>query len=110
MPVAPVQDYQVMCAACGTMCGYNYRFCSFCGNYLCEGMGGPVMMAYFQPADWQMNMTEQPVTPMDMSYESPGEALQHVLKPQSTKEQNKMPQADVSQDATEESWTFCTGA
>ncbi|CAE7388801.1 ML2 [Symbiodinium natans] len=62
IPAAPVQqDYQVMCAACGTLCGSSYRFCSFCGNYLCDtGMAGPVMMAaYFQPTEWQM-MPEQP--------------------------------------------------
>mmetsp|Transcript_9565 Transcript_9565/g.17130 ORF Transcript_9565/g.17130 Transcript_9565/m.17130 type:complete len:510 (-) Transcript_9565:154-1683(-) len=56
------QEYQVMCVACGTLCGANYRFCSFCGNFLCDSAaaGGPMMMAtYFQPTDWPM-MTELP--------------------------------------------------
>eukprot|EP00440_Ansanella_granifera_P036618 gb/GFBE01039730.1/.p1 GENE.gb/GFBE01039730.1/~~gb/GFBE01039730.1/.p1 ORF type:complete len:548 (+),score=139.27 gb/GFBE01039730.1/:1-1644(+) len=67
MPAAPLQqDYQVMCVACGTLCGSNYRFCSYCGTFLCDasGAGGAVMMAtYFQPAEWGM-MQEQAQMPM----------------------------------------------
>jgi len=56
------QEYQVMCVACGTLCGANYRYCSFCGNFLCDSSasGGQMMMAtYFQPAEWPV-MTELP--------------------------------------------------
>ena len=92
IPAAP-QDYQVMCAACGTVCGSNYRFCSYCGNFLCDGLGGPVMMAYFQPPDWQM-MEQSAVQ---------NEEPQKPKTPTNLKEtSNKMPQDDANQEATEE--------
>lgn len=89
IPAAP-QDYQVMCAACGTVCGSNYRFCSFCGNFLCDGMGGPVMMAYFQPSDWQM--MEQPAV-QNQEPQKPATNIKET--------RNKMPSEETS-EATEE--------
>ncbi|CAE8611168.1 unnamed protein product [Polarella glacialis] len=65
------QDYQVMCAACGTLCGASYRFCSFCGNFLCESAvpaGHMMMPTYFQSPDFfgsmateQMELTHTPM-------------------------------------------------
>eukprot|EP00930_Biecheleria_cincta_P094539 TRINITY_DN8574_c0_g1_i1.p1 TRINITY_DN8574_c0_g1~~TRINITY_DN8574_c0_g1_i1.p1 ORF type:complete len:513 (+),score=97.92 TRINITY_DN8574_c0_g1_i1:17-1555(+) len=62
MPAGQLQqDFQIMCMACGTLCGSNYRFCSFCGNFLGESslVGGPLMMAapYAQQEDLS-TMTE----------------------------------------------------
>eukprot|EP00439_Symbiodinium_sp_Y106_P054591 s2522_g7.t1 len=98
IPAAPVQqDYQVMCANCGTLCGSSYRFCSFCGNPLWDaaGLGGPVMMAaYFQP-EWQM-MPEQP----QMSESAPVDDTPTLpSKSNGKKETNKMQQEET---ATEE--------
>jgi len=99
IPAAPVQqDYQVMCANCGTLCGSSYRFCSFCGNPLWDaaGLGGPVMMAaYFQP-EWQMMPEPAPIesaAPVEDTPTLPSN------KSNGKKETNKMQQEET---ATEE--------
>eukprot|EP00913_Durusdinium_trenchii_P008494 g7976.t1 len=95
IPAGP-QEWQVMCAACGTLCGSSHRFCSFCGNFLHDGIAGPVMMAYFQPPDWQMMDSQQSAqTPESQKPKTPKSET-------SIKEKNnKMPQ-EPAQEATEE--------
>eukprot|EP00931_Biecheleriopsis_adriatica_P120846 TRINITY_DN95949_c0_g1_i1.p1 TRINITY_DN95949_c0_g1~~TRINITY_DN95949_c0_g1_i1.p1 ORF type:complete len:524 (-),score=123.63 TRINITY_DN95949_c0_g1_i1:137-1708(-) len=94
MPTGPMQqDYQVVCGNCGTLCGSNYRFCSFCGAFLESSAANPMMMAtYFQPVDWSMMPPEQQYGQSAMAPAPPAKAEQ----PQRNKQKSSANKATAS--------------
>eukprot|EP00930_Biecheleria_cincta_P046577 TRINITY_DN32135_c0_g1_i1.p1 TRINITY_DN32135_c0_g1~~TRINITY_DN32135_c0_g1_i1.p1 ORF type:complete len:504 (-),score=103.82 TRINITY_DN32135_c0_g1_i1:351-1835(-) len=112
MPRAHLQTgFQILCVACGTVCGSNYRFCSYCGNFLGDAAaaGGPAMMpTYFQPADWSMMTDGQlAVSPMLAMQGSPTQP-QRPRKSQGSKRlepaqfQMQQPQPESNEAVAEE--------